>query len=261
MRAHHEVQAFDHAALDIGDHDAVRQTIDPVRPDAIVNLAAFTKVDANEAEPARAFRDNAMGPQHLALSARTTGAVLLHISTDYVFDGAKDAPYDEADEPAPLSVYGRAKLEGERFVRSITPASFIVRVGYVFGGGDDYLTGAARRLAAGEDAAAFEIAADRPHSWVMSPSGCSRWCSRGGSAPTTSRGTRPPRRSRCSNGCAIFGGFPRRRGAGTRCRTRAPAPRPAYSVLTSVYLEHLGVPPMPSLDEGLKTFLGSLYRP
>ena len=149
MPAHHEVHAFDRAALDIGDHDAVRQTIDPLRPDAIVNLAAFTKVDANEAEPARAFRDNAMGPQHLALSARTTGAVLLHISTDYVFDGAKGAPYDETDEPAPLSVYGRAKLEGERFVRSIAPASFIVRVGYVFGGGNDYLTGAARRLAAG----------------------------------------------------------------------------------------------------------------
>jgi len=73
--AHHDVHAFDRSALDIGDHDAVRQTLDPLRADAIVNLAAFTKVDVNESEPARAFRDNAMGPQHLALSARATGAV------------------------------------------------------------------------------------------------------------------------------------------------------------------------------------------
>ena len=208
MPAHLEVHAFDRAALDIGDHDAVRQTVDPLRPDAIVNLAAFTKVDANEADPSRAFRDNAMGPQHLALSARTTGAVLLHISTDYVFDGAKGAPYDETDEPAPLSVYGRAKLEGERFVRSIAPASFIVRVGYVFGGGNDYLTGAARRLAAGEDAGGLRDRVGSPTFVAISPSACSRWCSRGGSAPTTSRDPRPPRGSTSSSGCVIWVGSP-----------------------------------------------------
>ena len=72
--------------------------------------------------------------------ARVTGAVLLHVSTDYVFDGAKGSPYDETDEPAPLSVYGRAKLAGERFVRQIAPESFVVRVGYVYGGGNDYLS-------------------------------------------------------------------------------------------------------------------------
>ena len=224
MPAHHEVHAFDHAALDIGDHDAVRQTIDPLRPDAIVNLAAFTKVDANETEPARAFRDNAIGPQHLALAARASGAVLLHVSTDYVFDGAKGAPYDETDEPAPLSVYGRAKLEGERFVRSIAPASFIVRVGYVFGGGDDYLTGAARRLAAGEDAGGLRDRVGSP-TFVRSP--------RRAAAPADAhRAVRhlPPRRApaclvvRRAPAGARSRRVPRRRGAADRGRTRARRP-------------------------------------
>ena len=102
---HHEIHAFDHAGLDIGDHDAVRRTVEPLRPDAVMNLAAFTQVDANELDPLRAARDNAMGPQHLALAARACGAILLHVSTDFVFDGTKATPYDELDRPAPLSVY------------------------------------------------------------------------------------------------------------------------------------------------------------
>ena len=97
------------------------------------------------------------------------------MSTDYVFDGAKGAPYDETDEPAPLSVYGRAKLAGERFVRSLAPASFIVRVGHVYGGGTDYLTGAARRLAAGETAGGLRTGSGSPiRGSSISPNGCCR---------------------------------------------------------------------------------------
>ena len=91
---HHEVIGLPHAELDIGDHDAVFRTIPALRSDLIVNCAGFTKVDATESEPARAFRDNAQGPHSLALAARASGAVLLHISTDFVFDGAKAGAYD-----------------------------------------------------------------------------------------------------------------------------------------------------------------------
>ena len=124
--------------------------VEPLGADAVLNFAAFTRVDDNETDAARAFRDNALGPQHLALAARASGAVLLHVSTDYVFDGGKGAPYDETDEPRPLSVYGRAKLAGEQFVREIAPASFVVRVGHVYGGGNDYLSHTVRRLVTGE---------------------------------------------------------------------------------------------------------------
>ena len=137
---HHDVIPFDRAALDVGDHDMVRQVVTPIRADVVLNFAAFTRVDENETDQARAFRDNALGPQAIALAARASGAMLLHVSTDYVFDGRKRTPYDETDRPSPLSVYGRAKLAGERFAREIAPESFVVRVGHVYGGGNDYLS-------------------------------------------------------------------------------------------------------------------------
>jgi dTDP-glucose 4,6-dehydratase len=88
---HHEIHALAHTDLDIGDRDAVMQTIPPVRPDAVLNFAALTHVDGCETDPARDTRDNALGPQHVALAARTCGAAVLHVSTDYVFDGMKGA--------------------------------------------------------------------------------------------------------------------------------------------------------------------------
>ena len=103
-----------------------------------------------------AFRDNAQGPHSLALAARTCGAILLHVSTDYVFDGRKGGPYDETDRPEPLSVYGRSKLAGERFVRQTLVEHFVVRTGFVFGSGDDYLTGQIEHLRRGAEAAGID---------------------------------------------------------------------------------------------------------
>ena len=128
------------------------QTIPPVRPDAILNFAALTHVDGCETDPSRATRDNALGAQHVALAARACGAAVLHVSTDYVFDGMKGAPYDEMDATHPLSAYGRTKLAGEAFVRQLLPEHFIVRTSYVYGAGDDYASGALERLRRGEPA-------------------------------------------------------------------------------------------------------------
>jgi dTDP-4-dehydrorhamnose reductase len=256
--AHHEVHAFTHDDLDIGDHGAVRQRVDPLRADAIVNLAAFTKVDANETDPSRAFRDNALGPQHLALSARATGATLLHLSTDYVFDGAKGVPYDETDVPAPISVYGRAKLEGEGFVRAIAPTWLVVRVGYVYGGGGDYLSGATRRLAAGEDAGGLQ---DR----VGSPTYVGHLAERllplllsGRSGTYHLAGPQPASWFEVLQRVRDLGGLSGSVTPQFAAELALPAPRPAYSALTSVFLDHLPVPPMPSLEDGLKAFLGAL---
>ncbi|MEX1262408.1 MAG: dTDP-4-dehydrorhamnose reductase [Actinomycetota bacterium] len=253
--AHHEVHAFDHAALDIGDHDAVRQVVQPLAADAIFNFAAFTRVDDNEADEARSFRDNALGPQNLALAARASGAVLLHVSTDYVFDGAKGIPYDETDEPSPLSVYGRAKLAGERFVREIAPESFVVRVGHVYGGGHDYLSRTVRRLADGESVGGL---ADR---WG-SPTFVAHLAERMLPLVLTGRfglyhfgGPEPASWFEVLTRVHELAGS-----AGSVERQLAgelalPAPRPVYSALTSVFTQHLGIDPMPSLEEGLKDFL------
>jgi len=253
--AHHDVHAFDHAALDVGDHDAVRQVVEPLGPDAILNFAAFTRVDENESDQARAFRDNALGPQHLALAARAIGSVLVHISTDYVFDGEKRTPYDETDVPSPLSVYGRAKLAGERFVREIAPESFVVRVGYVYGGGNDYLSRTVRRLVSGETVGGL---ADR---WG-SPTFVGHLAERILPLVATGRfglyhlgGPQPASwfevLSRVQELAGSVGSVEPQRAA----ELGLPAPRPVSSALTSVFTPHLGIDPMPSLEEGLKDFL------
>lgn len=258
--AHHDVLALDHAALDIGDHDAVRQVVEPIGADAILNFAAFTRVDENETDQARSFRDNALGPQHLAIAAAATGATLLHVSTDYVFDGNKQAPYDETDEPAPLSVYGRSKLAGERFVLSTAPRSLVVRVGFVYGGGRDYLSRAVRRLSAGETVGGLD---DR---WG-SPTFVGHLAERILPLLLTGRSGvyhlgGPQQASwyevllRAHDLTGAPGSVEPQRAADLGL----PAPRPVYSALSSVYTSHLGIEPMPSLEEGLKDFLDRLAR-
>ncbi len=99
----------------------------------IVNTAAMHQVEKCEADPARAFAVNALGVRHLALAARALGARLVHVSTDYVFDGAKTAPYLESDCPLPLNAYGNSKLAGELFVRSLAEKHYVIRVSGLYG--------------------------------------------------------------------------------------------------------------------------------
>jgi dTDP-4-dehydrorhamnose reductase len=127
---HHEVLAFDRAALDVSDRDAVLGAVTSSRPDAVVHPGAWTAVDACETDPERAFLVNGMGTRHVAEAARRVGAPVLYVSTDYVFDGSKSEPYVEWDEPNPTSVYGRSKLAGER---ELDPGSTIVRTSWVCG--------------------------------------------------------------------------------------------------------------------------------
>jgi dTDP-4-dehydrorhamnose reductase len=254
---HHDVDAFGHDELDVGDHDAVMRTVPLLGPDAIVNCAAFTDVDGNESDPVRAARDNARGPANLALAARSCDALLLHVSTDYVFDGAKAAPYDELDEPHPVSVYGRAKLAGERAARELLPASFVVRTGYVFGGGRDYLTEAARRLAAGDPAGGLT---DR----VGSPTFVRHLAERLIPLLLTMRfgtyhlaGPEPATWFDVLTRLKASGGLTGDVQPQRSDELGLAAPRPAYSAMTSLLLPGLPVPPMPPLDEALAGFLGS----
>lgn len=126
----HDVVGAGHDDLDIGDRDAVLGTVGSLRPDLVVNCAAWTAVDACESDPDRAYRANALGPRNVAEACRRFGAHLVHVSTDYVFDGTKTDPYHEWDEPSPRSVYGASKLAGER---EIDPGFTIVRTAWVVG--------------------------------------------------------------------------------------------------------------------------------
>lgn len=129
----HEILALDHNGLDITDPIAVQKTVENNKPDVVINAAAYTAVDKAEQEPALAFAVNRDGPRHLAAACAHVQIPLLHISTDYVFDGRKTNPYRESDPVAPLGVYGRSKWEGEEAVRETLPIHIILRVSWVFG--------------------------------------------------------------------------------------------------------------------------------
>lgn len=127
-RATHEVVAADRAALDVADREAVLGAFVDVAPDLVLHVGAWTAVDACESDPDRAYRVNALGTRHVCEGARRSGAHVVYVSTDYVFDGTKPEPYHEWDDPAPASVYGRSKLGGER---EVDPAHTIVRTAWV----------------------------------------------------------------------------------------------------------------------------------
>lgn len=126
------VVTMDRAALDIGDRAAVAKAIESERPDLIVNAAAYTAVDKAENEPDLAFRINADAPAHLAEAAKGTGARLIHISTDFVFDGTAPHPYRPDDKANPLGVYGASKRAGEEAVLAVSPDALIVRTAWVY---------------------------------------------------------------------------------------------------------------------------------
>lgn len=130
--AGHEVAALRHADLDIADERAVREAVKVHRPEIVINAAAYNAVDRAETDRETAFRINTVGPRLLAEAAAAEGADVLHVSTDYVFDGEKGAPYDETDRPNPLSVYGLSKLEGEQAVRDANPRHYVVRTAWVY---------------------------------------------------------------------------------------------------------------------------------
>jgi dTDP-4-dehydrorhamnose reductase len=128
------VHALDRAALDLTDSDAIRRTVRWLRPDLIVNAAAYTAVDRAEAEPDLAMAVNGRAPGLLAREAARAGAAMVHFSTDYVFDGRKDVPYREDDPTAPLNCYGRSKLAGEARVLGGEAPGLVFRVSWVYDG-------------------------------------------------------------------------------------------------------------------------------
>ena len=129
----HDVLAWDVAELDITAATAVDRALDASGADVAINAAAYTAVDKAEQEPELAFAVNRDGPAHLAAACARSHIPLLHISTDYVFDGRKTGPYTEDDPVAPLGVYGQSKQEGDEAVRRLWPRHLILRVSWVFG--------------------------------------------------------------------------------------------------------------------------------
>jgi dTDP-4-dehydrorhamnose reductase len=129
-------QAFSRTELDIGNFEAVRQTIQTLKPGLVINCAAYNDVDAAETNSNDALHTNALGPRNLAIVCGEHKIPLVHVSTDYVFDGEGSAPYTIADEPRPVNAYGKTKLLGEKLLGSLTDRFYLVRTSWVFGEGE-----------------------------------------------------------------------------------------------------------------------------
>jgi len=129
----HEVHAFDHAGLDVAARETVFRAVRAIRPDWVINAAAYNDVDGAETAAETAFAVNGAGPGHLAEGAAGVGASIVHISTDYVFDGKKGSAYTEEDTPHPLSVYACSKHEGEQRVIASGAPACILRTAWLYG--------------------------------------------------------------------------------------------------------------------------------
>jgi len=134
----HEVIPLNRAGLDITDSRAVARMIQDHASQLVINAAAFTGVDAAETETEAAHATNALGPRNLAVACERAGCELLHIGTNYVFDGTSERPYEPFDPPNPLSVYGRTKLAGDEYVMRLCRRWYVVRTAAVYGEGGNF---------------------------------------------------------------------------------------------------------------------------
>jgi dTDP-4-dehydrorhamnose reductase len=243
----------------ITDASRVGELLDRLRPDLVFNAAAFTDVDGSEDQPQAALAANAEGPEVLARAAQAVGAALVHYSTDFVFDGERETPYDEDVPPSPLSTYGRTKLAGERRVQAALARSFIVRVGCLYGqGGRNFPSTLLRRLRQGEPIRADDERRVSP-TWVDPVARLSaRLAASGqfGLYHATAQGETTW--AEFARYVAHRAGLPQARVeavAGSSLRLKAVRPRRA--VLVSRRLGAIGLAPLPTWQEQAHGYLAS----
>lgn len=250
------VTGMGRAELDVTDPTAVEAVVADLRPDVVVNAAAYTAVDAAESDEPAAVAGNVTGPANLARACAAHRALMVHVSTDYVFSGQATEPYPTDAPTGPRSVYGRTKLAGEQAVRELCPGSYVVRTAWVYGqtGGNFVRTMA--RLEAERDT--LDVVDDQRGSPTWSRDLAVGLVALAGSGA-------PCGVYHCTNGGdttwyglarAVFeelGADPRRIRPTTSDRFVRPAPRPAYSVLSDAAWLAAGLPAMPHWRDALHT--------
>jgi len=252
----HEVTGLTRAECDIAQPGAAAAALQAHHPGAVINCAAWTKVDAAETQRDDAFRANALGPRLLAEACRDAEVLLCHISTDYVFDGTATAPIPEDAPTHPVGVYGESKLAGEEAIRATTPQHQIVRTSWLYGqdGPNFVLT----MLRLGAEREELRVVADQR--------GAPTWTGHLAPAllrlldhamPGTYHLTNSGETTWCDFARAIMADahLPARVLPTTTAEYGAPAPRPAYSVLDNAAWRALEEPPLPAWENGLQAYL------
>ena len=258
-----EVVAYDRRALDIADPRKVEETISREPADAVINCAAWTDVDGCEGDPVKAEQVNAIGPQNLARSCRQINSAFLTISTDYVFDGVKEGFYTQRDDPNPLSVYARFKLEGERRPQLEYARTIVVRTGYIFGpGGRNFLSTLVDRVKRREKLKAIrdcwgtptyakDLAVRLRELIELDLPGVFHVVSSGEGASFETFAHEAVKLADCEAGLIE---------SVSMDSLMRPAPRPRNSKLRCLLSPALGLQPLPHWQQGLADFVGRLDR-
>ena len=256
----HALCIADLPEVDIADGRGVEQAVAAFKPDVVIHCAAMTQVDACETEPDKAYRINALGSANVARAAARSGARLIAISTDYVFDGTLGRPYHEFDTPSPRTVYGASKLAGEESIRRHCPDHTIVRIAWLYGEGGPSFLHTMLKLGA-QDGGPLKVV----HDQIGNPTSTDAVAGLIGELlerplPGVVHGSCEGEATWFEFAKAIFerAGLRRELLPCTTAEFPRPAPRPANSRLEKRLLRLAGFPPMPhwriALDEYLNHF-------
>jgi dTDP-4-dehydrorhamnose reductase len=256
-----DVVALTRAQLDVTDGAAVDAAVEAHRPSVVVNAAGYTSVDAAERDTAGAFAANASAPRLLATALRRAGGRLIHVSTDYVFDGAAGIPYEPGDRTMPRSVYGQSKLDGELAVlQTLSDASHVVRTAWVYGGPGANFVDTMRRLERQRDT--VEVVDDQVGSptWVRDLAHALVALGRSEVPPGVLHYVNSGQASWCELAREVFrlvGADPARvHAVGTEASGR-PSPRPVWSVLSTASWTNAGLPAPRPWQEALAESLSA----
>lgn len=246
----------DVAELDITDVEKVMAFVEKEKPDVIINCAAHTNVNACESQWDLAYRINAIGPRNLSIAATKYGAKMIHVSTDYVFDGTGTEPYNEFSPVAPLGAYGKTKLAGEEFVKQFADRFFIIRTAWLYGDGKNFVK---TMLSIGQEKGEVGVVADQ----IGSPTSAKALAEMiHVLEPTENYGLF---HGTCEGYCSwadfaekifVYSGMDVKVNRLTTDEYPTPAKRPAYSVLDNYMLRLTTDFKFPEWEDALKEYLG-----
>jgi dTDP-4-dehydrorhamnose reductase len=255
-----EVKRYDRAAVDIADAPKVEEAIAEFDPSIVFNCAAYNQVDVAEAEPQIAFTANALGVRNLAVACRQNDAMLVHFSTDYVFDGTAGRPYTEADATHPLGAYAVSKLAGELYAQAYLDRALILRTSGVFGPAalktnrGNFLETMLRTAARGQ---AIRVVEDHVASPTYAPLLAEKAIElavRGESGVFHAGGGTPVSWFEYARLIFQAAGLQPELHATTEREYRTPARRPKFSALANTRMESIGLAPMPPLSEAIRMY-------